>query len=201
MVDVTGHLAIALLFAAPAWLLWGRRASLAFAGFTLVTAMLPDADLFLRYVFPTVKHHGVTHTVFFVACASVVGGAVVAKTLTERFNAHAWIHSDTISRGTVFVFATGAFLLGGLAHIFGDLLSAPDIAAPLTPLWPLYDQVIIVDVIYYDSPIWNFGLLGVAIALHVALDRWEKYPIDSPYRIGGDSSPPSILLDESDEKL
>lgn len=200
MTDVSGHLAIALLFAAPAWFVWGRRGSLAFVGFTLVTAMLPDVDLFLRQVMPTVQHHGVTHTVFFVLIASLLGGTLVAKTLTERFNTHAWIHSDSISRETVFVFTTGAFFLGGVSHIFADLLSAPDIAAPLDPLWPLYAEPIVIDVIYYDSPIWNFGLLAVAIVLHVALDRWEKYPLESPYRIGGDTSPSSILPGETDEK-
>lgn len=200
MVDVSGHLAIALLFAAPAWFVWGRRASLAFTGFTLVMATLPDADLFFRHVLPTVQHHGVTHTVFFVLIASVVGGVVAARTLTDVLNEHAWVHSDSISRPTVFVFTTSAFFLGGAAHIFGDLLSAPDIAAPLEPLWPLYRETIIVDVIYYDSPIWNFGLLGLAIAVHVALDRWERYPIESPYRIGGDTSPPSILPSETGKK-
>ena len=47
MVDVSGHIAIALLFASPAWFVWGRRGSLTFVGFCLVTAMLPDVDLFL----------------------------------------------------------------------------------------------------------------------------------------------------------
>ena len=196
-----GRLAsIALSFAAPAWLLWGRRGSLAFVGFTLVTAMVPDADLFLRRVLPTVQHHGVTHTVIFVLCASVGGGVVVSRTLTGTLNDHAWIHSDSISRETVFVFSASGFLLGGLAHVFGDLLSAPDIASPIEPLWPFYRQAIIVDVIYYDSPIWNFGLLAVAIALHVALDRWETYPIDSPCRTGGDTSPPSISSEDADGK-
>jgi hypothetical protein len=74
MVDVSGHVAIGLLFAAPAWFLWGRRGSLSFVGFSLLTAMLPDADLFLRRVFPTVQHHGVTHTVFLcLSRASSVG--------------------------------------------------------------------------------------------------------------------------------
>jgi len=84
MVDVSGHFAMALLFAAPAWLVWGRRGSLTFAAFTLVTAMLPDTDLALRHVFPTVHHHGVTHTVVFVTVASVVAGAITARLLTSK---------------------------------------------------------------------------------------------------------------------
>lgn len=42
--------------------------------------------------------------------------------------------------------------------------------------------------------------LGVAIALYVELDRREMYPIDSPYRIGRDASPPSLLFEDADEK-
>nr|WP_229504767.1 metal-dependent hydrolase [Natrinema versiforme] len=84
MVDVTGHLGMALLFAAPAWTVWGRRGALGFAAFALVTAMLPDTDLALRHVLP-VTHHGVTHTVLFVVLLSVLAGAVAARYLTDWF--------------------------------------------------------------------------------------------------------------------
>ncbi|ELY61663.1 metal-dependent hydrolase [Natronococcus jeotgali] len=183
MVDVSGHFAITLLFAAPAWLLWGRRGALGFTAFALVTAMLPDSDLVLQHYLP-VTHHGVTHTVLFVALVSVLSGAVAARWLTARFNAHQWIKSTTIPTETMFVFATAGMLTGGLSHIFGDLLSAPDIAAPLAPFWPVYTEHIIIDVIYYNSLIWNFGLLAVAIALHFALARHRKYPLKTRYRIG-----------------
>ena len=83
MVDVSGHIAIALLFASPAWFVWGRRGSLTFVGFCLVTAMLPDVDLFSSQVVPAMQHHGVTHTVFFVSVASVGGGAVAARYFTD----------------------------------------------------------------------------------------------------------------------
>lgn len=183
MVDVSGHFAIALLFAAPAWLLWERRGALGFTAFAAVTAMLPDVDLVLQHYLP-VSHHGVTHTVLFVALVSVLSGAVAARWLTARFNAHRWIKSTTIPTGTVFLFATAGMLTGGLSHIFGDLLSAPDIAAPLAPFWPVYAEHIIIDVIYYNSLVWNFGLLAVAIGLHLALARYENCPLETRYRIG-----------------
>lgn len=183
MVDVSGHFAMALLFAAPAWLLWGRRGALGFTAFTVVTAMLPDADLVLQHYLP-VSHHGMTHTVLFVALVSVLSGAVAARWLTAHFNSHRWIRSTTIPTETVSVFATAGLLTGGLSHIFADLLSAPDIAAPLAPFWPVYAEQIIIDVIYYNSPVWNFGLLAVAIGLHLALARYERYPLKTRYRIG-----------------
>ncbi len=187
MVDVTGHLAMALLFAAPAWLVWGRRAALAFTGFTLVTAMLPDVDLVLQGYLP-IDHHGVTHTLLFVGLLSVLAGAVAARYLTDWFNAHRRIRSDSIASETVFVFATAGLLTGGISHLFADVLSAPDIAPPIAPFWPLYPEPIIVDVIYYNSPVWNFGLFAVAVGLHLALARHERYPLETRYRIGGRES-------------
>ncbi|MFC4990067.1 MULTISPECIES: metal-dependent hydrolase [Saliphagus] len=187
MVDVSGHFAMALLFATPAWLLWGRRGALGFTAFALVTAMLPDLDLVLRQVLP-ITHHGVTHTIVFVGAVSVLSGAVASRWLTVRFNENRWIRSTTITRDTTFAFATLGMLVGGFSHLFADILSAPDIAAPLTPFWPIYNQPVIVDVIYYDSPVWNFGLLAVAVALHVALARYESYPIETRFRIGDSTS-------------
>ncbi|MBZ6496078.1 metal-dependent hydrolase [Natrinema longum] len=183
MVDVTGHLGMALLFAAPAWMVWGRRGSLAFTGFALVTAMLPDTDLVLQGYLP-VTHHGVTHTVLFVVLMSILAGVLAARYLTDWFNATRRIRSSEIAGETVFVFATAGLIVGGLSHLFADVLSAPDIAAPLSPFWPVYSEAIIVDVIYYDSPIWNFGLLAVAVGLHLVLARRERYPLETRYRIG-----------------
>jgi len=190
MVDVSGHFAMALLFAAPAWFVWGYRGALGFTGFALVTAMLPDTDLALRHVLP-VTHHGVTHTLLFVVVVSVLGGVVAARLLTERFNTHPWIRSTAITRETVFAFATSGLFVGGASHIFADLLSAPDIAAPLAPLWPFYREHVIIDVIYYQSPVWNFGLLAVAVLVHATLARYESYPLDTRFRIGERGGPPT----------
>lgn len=183
MVDVTGHLGMALLFAAPAWILWQGRAALAFAGFALVTAMVPDSDLYLRHVLP-VTHHGVTHTILFVVLVGVIAGVFAARLLTARLNAHSWIRSTELAAETVAVFAAAGFVVGGLSHIFADVLSAPDIAAPLEPFWPVYARPVIVDVIYYDAPLWNVGLVSVAVALHLVLARHEGLPVASRYHIG-----------------
>jgi len=198
MVDVTGHFGFALLFAAPAWTIWGRRGAIGFTAFALATAMLPDVDLVLRHLLP-ITHHGVTHTVAFVALVSVVAGGGASRWLTEWLNAHAWIRSTSIADRTVFAFGTAGLFLGGVSHLFADVLSAPDVAAPLSPFWPVYDEPVIVDVIYYDSPYWNFGLFGVAIALHLALSRHQGYPLETRYRIGepiGSSDPALAGTDE-----
>lgn len=183
MVDVTGHLGMALLFAAPAWMVWGRRGALGFTAFAVATAMLPDTDLVLQQYLP-ITHHGVTHTVVFVVLMSVLAGTIAARYLTDWFNANRRIRSSEITTGTVFVFATAGLTVGGISHLFADLLSAPDIAAPLAPFWPVYSEAVIIDVIYYDSPIWNFGLLAVALGVHLALARYERYPLETRYRIG-----------------
>ncbi|QSW99724.1 metal-dependent hydrolase [Haloterrigena alkaliphila] len=186
MVDVTGHFGMALLFAAPAWLVWGRRGAIAFTAFAMVTAMIPDVDLVLQGYLP-ITHHGMTHSLLFVVLISVLVGAIAARYLTDWFNAHRRIRSTEIESETVFVFATAGLLTGGVSHLFADILSAPDIAPPIKPFWPVYSDPVIVDVIYYDSPVWNFGLLAVAIGLHLVLARYERYPLETRYRIGGRS--------------
>jgi membrane-bound metal-dependent hydrolase YbcI (DUF457 family) len=178
---------MALLFAAPAWFVWGRRVATSFTAFALVTAMLPDADLYLQAVLP-ISHHGITHTFLFVIVASLVTAAIAARLLTPWLNDHRLIRSTDISGETVFVFAASGFMVGGFSHIFADMLSAPDIAAPLAPLWPVYREHIVIDVIYYNSPWWNFGLIAVAIALHLVLARYESYPLDTRYRVGSQTA-------------
>jgi inner membrane protein len=160
---------MALLFSAPAWAVWKGRVPIAFAALSLVTAMAPDLDLVLRQFLP-VEHHGVTHTVLYAVVVSVVVGllaTLVLRSPLDRF----WKRpkDKRPSQGMLFWFVGGAFLAGGLAHIMADLLSAPDIADPLAPFWPVYNQHIVIDVVWYSSPWANFGLLAAGILAHVAL--------------------------------
>ncbi|PSP82483.1 hypothetical protein BRC83_09290 [Halobacteriales archaeon QS_1_68_17] len=80
------------------------------------------------------------------------------------------------------VFAFGAFLLGGLSHLFADMLSAPDIAQPIEPFWPFLTKPWSVDLLWYNSPWWNAGLLAVAVLLHVAV-AYAVEPFQHSYRI------------------
>lgn len=170
MVKLMGHVAMGLLFSTPAWFIWRGRVRLSFIGFVLATVMLPDIDLLLHRVVPAVDHHEVTHTVVFVVAVAVVVGLLVSHgfmPVLERW----WLASEhhPASRATIRRFVVGGLLLGGLSHLFADTLSAPDIAQPIEPLWPVFDQPISVDVIYYSSIWWNLGLLVVAVLIHLAL--------------------------------
>lgn len=181
MVDVMGHLGMALLWAAPAWFFWNRRASLAFVGVAVVAAPLPDIDLWIKTVTPAlIHHHGVTHTVVFVAALSLVVGGVVAATQQRPLDR--WLWSERVTTPGVMAFTVAAFLLGGLSHLFADILSAPDIAQPIEPFWPVYSQPVIVDLIWYNSPIWNAGLLAVTVLLHLFLALIVD-PFDHQYRL------------------
>jgi len=166
MVDVMGHFAMALLWALPAWALWDGRVALLFIGFTLTTAMLPDVDLVLQMVLP-VNHHGITHTVLFVTLVAIVAGVVAEYALESQLERQ-WLKERgyTLAAGTLFVFVTGALLLGGYSHLFADMLSAPDIAPPVQPFWPFFEKPWSVDLIWYNDRLWNAGLLLVAVILH-----------------------------------
>lgn len=182
MVKLMGHIAMGLLWAIPAWFVWDGRVSLAFIGFVLATVMLPDVDLVLRYVIPTVDHHGVTHTVLFVTVVAALAGVLAASVLApvlERW----WKRSEDhrVSKRTIYLFVTGGLLLGGFSHLFADVLSSPDIAQPVEPLWPFLDKPISVDVIHYSSIWWNLGLLLVAIAIHLVLGYHDMFPAENRY--------------------
>lgn len=176
MVNTMGHLAFGLLFATPAWFVWRKRVAVAFVGLALVTSQLPDVDLWLARWFPAeFHHHGVTHTVLFAVLASLVVGALAAVTLTGPLDR--WLGWDRLDRWSTFGFAFLAFCLGGLSHVFADMLSAPDISSPVEPLWPFLDAPISFDLIYYTAPEWNAGLLIFALALHVVAGYVDIEPL------------------------
>jgi len=181
MVKLMGHVAMALLWAIPAWFVWDNRVSLAFVGLTTVTAMLPDLDLLLQKLFPSlIHHHGVTHTIVFVCGASVFAGAITAAAFSGPLDR--WTRGERFDRSSAFAFAAGAYAVGGLSHVFADMLSAPDIASPIEPLWPFVQGSWGIDVIWYSSTWWNVGLLAVALTVHAVL-AVATTPLEHPFRL------------------
>lgn len=184
MVDVMGHLGMALVWAVPAWFVWHRRVSLAFVGFVLATAMLPDVDLVLRAFLP-VSHHGVTHTLVFVTAVAICAGLAAERVLEPTLRRWwRWSEGTIASERGLFAFAAGGLLLGGASHLFADMLSAPDVAAPINPFWPLFAKPWSVDLIWYNSPWWNAGLLTAAVALHLVV-AYAATPLGHRYRLRG----------------
>ena len=182
MSGLYGHIAMALLFALPAWILWDGRTGAAFVAFVLATATLPDLDLVLRNLGFPVKHHGVTHTVVFVLAFAAVAGlfavAVLRPTL-ERW----WrlTEDETVHGGTVYLFVAGGFALGGLSHLFADMLTS-DAYEPIEPLWPLVGTEVELGLAHYASPWANGVLLVVAVALHAAVLVSGAFPLEHRYR-------------------
>ncbi|WP_435359886.1 metal-dependent hydrolase [Haloarchaeobius sp. DFWS5] len=176
MVDVLGHLGMAMLWAAPAWFVWERRVSAAFVGFALLTAMLPDTDLVLRQVLP-VTHHGVTHTVVFVVAVALVVGPLLAIGL-QRVLTRVWLRGSRrrFTRLTLVGFVVAGLLVGGLSHLFADMLSAPDIAKPVQPFWPFFEKPWSVDVVWYNAPWINSGLFAFAALLNLGLAYFDVGP-------------------------
>ena len=181
MVDVLGHVAIGLLWAIPAWFVWDRRVSAAFVAFVLPTSLLPDVDLYI----PGVPHHGVTHTVLFVVVVSVAGGAVVASLATGTLRRWWRRDEDRVpSWSALFAFVAGGLLVGGLSHLFGDMLSTASFERTIEPFWPLYAKPVSIYLIeHYSAPLWNGGLLLIALAIHAVLFVLAVTPIEHPYRM------------------
>ncbi|ELZ22286.1 N-acetyltransferase GCN5 [Halosimplex carlsbadense 2-9-1] len=181
MVDVMGHLAMGLLWSLPAWFVWHDRVSVVFVALAVFMAPIPDVDKYIAMVFPdAVHHHGVTHTVVFVVAAALVLGALAAWLLTDRVDR--WVNHEHFDSSSMFVFATAAVLVGGLSHVFADMLSAPDISTPIEPLWPVVDGSWGLDLIWYNNPLWNVVFLAVMLLAHGVL-AYSAFKIDHPYRI------------------
>jgi hypothetical protein len=181
MVDIMGHIAFGLLFAVPAWFLWDDRASVVFIGLAVVASLLPDIDLWLSRWFPdAVHHHGVTHTVLFVTVSSVVVGGVLAGLFSSQIDD--WIGSEQFDTRSLFIFLTVGFLAGGLSHVFADILSAPDLSTAIEPFWPVYNQPLGIDLVWYNAAWINVGFLSVMVVTHVVL-AYLTTPADHRYRL------------------
>jgi membrane-bound metal-dependent hydrolase YbcI (DUF457 family) len=164
-VQSPGHIGLALLFAAPAWLVFhGLKTNLAFAGLAASTGMYPDVDLVLmRYLF--VEHHGLTHGVFFLVASALVVGAVVTGAYLAVRDGTATSPSST----RVYAFVAVALFVGMLAHLVGDVLTSPDIAPPVKPLWPVVKEPIVLDAAFVKSNLWNLGPLALGLVTQTGL--------------------------------
>lgn len=158
-----GHIGLALLFAAPAWLAFEEfGAGLAFSTLAALTGMFPDLDIYaMRYVF--VEHHGLMHSLtFLIPAALVVGGIVTGGYLAIRKDDHP-------SAAAVYGFVTLALFVGMFAHMTGDVLTSPDIAPPIKPLYPIVDARFVLDAAFVKSNLWNLGPLALGLLVQGTL--------------------------------
>lgn len=163
-----GHLGLALLFAAPAWLVFGQlKAGAAFSALAATTAMFPDIDLVaMRVLF--IEHHGISHSlVFLIPAALVLGGVVTAGYLAIRDRTGRPTKSSR-SVTALYAFATLALFTGMLAHLAGDVLTSPDVAPPIKPLMPITDSALYLDAAFVKSNLWNLGTLALGITVQTA---------------------------------
>lgn len=155
-----GHIGIGLLLAAPVWLLLSGDDVLTFVRYVGLAAMLPDLDVYV----PGVPHHGITHTLFFVAVVAALGG--LAAVASARFTARRWMARTAQPSGRIYAIAAGGLLLGGASHVFLDLFSSSYEGFPMAVFWPLVDRTFAFDLVYYTDPVVNYGLVGTALAVH-----------------------------------
>lgn len=168
MVDVLGHLGMALLWLAPAWFIIDKRKTAAtFVAVGFWFGMLPDVDLVLSNYIQTIEHHGVFHTILVVTVLAAIIGPLVGGLLKRTVGGSAWFTDRAADNAASFGFVM--VLVAGLSHLFGDILSAPDISERIEPFWPLYVQPVSVDVFWYTSPWVNWGLLVAGVVVNVGL--------------------------------
>lgn len=182
MPQLLGHLAMGLLFALPAWMLWDGRTAGAFVAFVLATSKLPDVDLALQSLGLPVEHHGVTHTVVFVVGFAAVAGLVAVAAFRPVLRRWWRVTEDeTVQKGTIYLFAMGGLALGGLSHLFADMLAA-DRYEPIEPLWPFVEGSLPIHVVHYTSSWLNLGLLIVAVSFHAIVLASAIFPLEHRFR-------------------
>ena len=182
MVDVVGHLGMALIWLAPVWfVITSKKTAATFVGVGFWFGVLPDIDLYLRRITGAIKHHGVIHTVLAVSVIALVVGPLVGRLLKRMIGGSEWFVLEAADRATSFGFVM--VWIAGLSHIFADILSAPDISEAIEPLWPLYQQSLGIDIVWYNNPWFNWGLLILGLGLNAALYYRSR---NSPARVSPD---------------
>lgn len=172
MVDLIGHVGMALLWLAPAWyFLDDRRTTLTFLAASVWFGLSPDADLVFADYVGTVYHHGMFHTVVAVTLVAAVLGPVVGRILKRTVGGTKWF-SERASHDAVAVGTIGLWV-AGLSHLFGDMLSMDDVAPAVKPFWPVYDGRIVIEVFWYESLAATWGLLAAGVAVNAALWVWK----------------------------
>lgn len=151
-----GHQGAALVGYAPlgsTLLLLGRPTiAVVGGGVSLALASLPDVD----HRLPGVQHRGVTHTVGF---ALAVGAAVGAL---------GWLLGRGVGAGAAAEFGAIGFAVGTtviLTHLLADVITPMGI----TPFWPVSDRHYTFGLCRADNTVANYALLGLGIALTVAV--------------------------------
>jgi MFS family permease len=173
MVDISGHLGMALLWLAPAWLVFEHAKTAATFVLTgLPFGMGPDLDLVFSRLFRTIRHHGIFHTVLAVTVFATIVGPVVGILLNKVLGGSDWFPVEDTRDSYRFGFF--AVWIAGLSHIFADMLSAPDIAQAVEPFWPLYFESISFDLVWYNAAWFNWGLLAAGIFVNVGLFVYKR---------------------------
>jgi len=173
MTETLGHLGMALIFLAPAWLFIDNwRTAVLFIATGFWFGPVHDLDTYLRNWFPdAVHHHGVVHTVPAVILFAVVLGPILGWALKRVFGGTNWFSREAADSAIVMgVIAVGA---ATLSHLFTDILSAPDKSTRIEPFWPVIKgPVVYIDVLYYDS-IWaTWGLFILGLVVNAAFFYW-----------------------------
>ncbi|SFR85393.1 hypothetical protein SAMN05216559_0081 [Halomicrobium zhouii] len=172
MVDVVGHLGMALLWLAPVWYYVEHRRTAALVvavGFWF--GMLPDVDLVLSEWAAGIHHHGLLHTVLVVTVLAAALGPLVGMLFRRIGDRTGWVSVRAQEKALQIGFLT--VWVPSLAHIFADMLSAPDVSTRIEPLWPLVKgPVVMMDVLWYQSWWATWGLLVLGVSVNVLAWNW-----------------------------
>lgn len=158
----TGHLGVALLFAAiptSVFLVIGAPvAALGFSASTIATCRLPDQA---EWAVPGIPHRTVTHNVFFIVAVTAVaaGGAVGLQSVFQEIVSFPVVVYVVIPLGA---------MVGLVSHLAADALTVASGKYAVRPLWPVSKWSLRVGLTKSGSTIANYGLLAAGGLLYAA---------------------------------
>ena len=166
-----GHFGMALLFAAPVAAVFHPRAQTGFTVYTLMAAWLPDFDMYI----PGLVHAGITHTVMFAVVAGIAGGALAAVVV---FVAREWISEGFVEQfdpTRVFAFVGVGLFIGVISHLVADILILVPGTRPVSPFWPISNQIYQFGITSLGAPVRNAVMILVGLAVHGVIS-WRASP-------------------------
>jgi len=165
----SGHIGVALMFAAVTVGISPTPIGFALAFLILATERIPDFDLRTELL----SHRGFSHTVWFALGVAVLFGGVAAvvaiggNAYLARFEQVSFVADiRAIYPAPSYLFvtvATGTFV-GMASHLVADFLTVGEGKCgvqPLWPVWPTYEVPI--QLCRADSYVANFVLLGLGV--------------------------------------
>lgn len=172
----SGHLGLALLFISPVTIIATILVSPVWGVFTTIIAIsvfhIPDLDQKV----PTIKHRGISHTIWAALALGSISGAIAFWATTRLYNNPPAFLTETLqftptSPIIAATIVSISILIVYLSHILGDILTTGSayFGMDIRPLFPVSKSSFQLRIFNSDSLMWNILFFSIGAAVHGGL--------------------------------